>query len=179
MVGLNCYYQYFLILLLIASVFMDLKYDRIANGWIVFGMILGLSSRIMESGLYGICSAGVSMLLSFCLLYPVYKINGLGAGDVKLFVMIGSFVPAVRLLYIIIVSFMVGAVISIGKLISEANFKERMQYLFSYLFDVLRAGQWKLYGENLREDHQKYTGNKIHFALPACISVMLFVGGIY
>ncbi|MCM1039990.1 MAG: A24 family peptidase [Roseburia sp.] len=179
MIELECYYQYFLILLLIASVFMDFKYDRIANGWIILGMILGVSFRIAEGGLYGMCSAAVSMLLSFCLLYPVYKIGGLGAGDVKLFVVIGSFVPAAELLHIIIVSFMIGAVFSIGKLISEANFRERMQYLFSYLFDVLRAGQWKLYGEDLMRERRKYTGNKIHFALPACISVMLFMGGIY
>lgn len=172
-------YQCFLVLLLIAAVFMDLKYDRIANGWIVFGIILGLSFRIGESGLYGVYSAGVSMLVSFVLLYPVYKINGLGAGDVKLFLVIGSFVPTVKLVHIILVSFMIGAVFSVGKLISEADFKERMQYLFSYLFDVLHTRQWRLYGENLKDGHPKYADNKIHFALPVCISVMLFVGGIY
>lgn len=119
------------------------------------------------------------MFLSICILYPVYKINGLGAGDVKLFLMIGSFVTIQQMLRIIIVSFLIGAVFSIGKLISEANFKERMQYLFSYMCDVLRERQWKLYGDNLKEDHGKVTGNKIHFALPVCISVMFILGGIY
>ena len=158
---------------------MDLKYDRIANGWIVFGIILGLSFRIGESGLYGVYYAGFSMFISFVLLYPIYKINGLGAGDVKLFLVIGSFVPAMELVHIILVSFIIGAVFSIGRLISEADFIERMQYLFSYLFDVLHTRQWRLYGDNLKDAHQNYKDNKIHFALPVCISVMLFVGGIY
>ncbi len=179
MVGLTSYSQYFLFLLLIAAVFMDFKNDRIANGWIVFGTLTGAAFRIGENGLYGVCSAAVAMFLSICILYPVYKINGLGAGDVKLFLMIGSFVTIQQMLRIIIVSFLIGAVFSIGKLISEANFKERMQYLFSYMCDVLRERQWKLYGDNLKEDHGKVTGNKIHFALPVCISVMFILGGIY
>ena len=158
---------------------MDFKYDRIYNGWILFGILLGLSFRVWENGWRGICSAAASMLFSFCLLYPIYKIGGLGAGDVKLFALTGSFLTANRLLYVIIFSFVIGAVISIGKIISEGNFKERMQYLFSYLLDVLCTGQWKLYGENLAQDSRKYKSGKIHFALPICLSVMFGLGGLF
>jgi len=77
------------------------------------------------------------------------------------------------------VSFIIGAVFSVGKMVSEENFKERMQYLFFYLSDVLCRKQWRLYGEDLIEDCQRYTSNKIHFALPVLISVMLGLGGLY
>lgn len=173
------YYQYLLILLLIMAVLMDFRYDRIYNGWIIFGILLGLSLCILIKGWNGIYDAVAAMLISFCILYPVYKIGALGAGDVKLLIMVGSFISVNQLLRIIIFSFIIGSVFSVGKMISEENFKERMQYLFSYLSDVLCSGQWKLYGENLKDDYKKYKSNKIHFALPVCLSVMLGLGGLF
>lgn len=158
---------------------MDFKFDKIYNGWIELGILTGLYFRIRESGWRNIFTAMIIMFLSFCLLYPVYKIGGLGAGDVKLFIMIGSFLPVKRLLYVMIVSFGIGALFSIGKLISEKNYKERWQYLHSYLSDVLRTGEWKVYGEDAKQDILQYRSNKIHFALPICISVMLGLGGIF
>ncbi len=158
---------------------MDFAYDRIWNGWILFGMIIGLSFRFLESQWHGLYGAAVSMLLSFVLLYPVYKIGGLGAGDVKLFLMLGSFVTAETLLRIMVSSFVIGAVFSVGKLISEENLRERMQYFFSYLADVFSKRQWKLYGEELRGNYRMYASNKIHFALPVFISAALWMGGFY
>ncbi|MBD5521501.1 MAG: prepilin peptidase [Lachnospiraceae bacterium] len=158
---------------------MDVKYDRIYNGWITLGILLGLSLRIWKCGWHDMDSAVAAMLLAFCILYPIYRISALGAGDVKLFIMVGSFLSVNRLLHVMVVSFIIGAVFSLGKMISEANFMERMKYLSSYLRDVLRSGQWKLYGENLKDDFKKYKSNKIHFALPICLSVMLGLGGMF
>lgn len=177
-VGLNCC-QYLLILLLIAAVLMDFAYDRIDNGWILFGMMIGLSFRFLEYQWYGFYEAAVSMLLSFILLYPLYKIGGLGAGDVKLFLMLGCFVRWEEQLSMMAVSFIIGAVFSIGKLLSEENLKERMQYLFEYFSDVFYRKHWSVYGENLRWDDQRYRSNKIHFALPVLLSAALWLGGIY
>lgn len=158
---------------------MDYKYDRIPNGISVLGTAIGLFFHVRENGWQGICSAGVVILISFCILYPIYRIGGIGAGDVKLLLMTGSFVSADKQFHIVIFSFIIGALLSVEKMISEDNFKERMQYLFSYLMDVLRTGQWKLYGENLNTGSNKYKSNKIHFALPVCFSVMLGLGGIF
>lgn len=158
---------------------MDFLYDKIGNGWIVIGILTGLFCRILENGWSAIYGAGAAIVLSFCLLYPLYKIGALGAGDVKLFFITGSFATVKWQLYCIGISFLVGAVFSIWKMISEENFKERIQYLFSYLLDILCTRQWKLYGENLKQDSYRYKSNKIHFALPICISVMLGIGGLF
>lgn len=173
------YYNFLLILLLIIAVVMDFKYDRIYNGLIIFGILLGLFFRIIKNGWSDIRPAIAAMLLSFCILYPIYKIGALGAGDIKLLIMIGSFESADQIMRVIVLSFIIGAVFSIGKMILEENFKERMQYFFSYLSDVFSTGQWKLYGENLKDDYKKYKSSKIHFALPICFSVMLGLGGLF
>ena len=158
---------------------MDFKYDRIYNGWITLGIFLGLSLRIWKNGWHDMGGAVATMLISFCILYPIYKIGALGAGDVKLLVMVGSFLSVNRLLRVMVVSFIIGAIFSLGKMISEENFMERMKYLSSYLEDVLRSRQWKLYGENLKDDFKEYKSNKIHFALPICFSVMFGLGGMF
>lgn len=158
---------------------MDYKYDRIPNGIIAAGTAIGIFSRFRDNGWHGILSAGVVILISFCILYPLFRIGGIGAGDVKLLIMTGSFVSADVQLHVIVFSFIIGAILSIEKMISEDNFKERMQYMFSYMMDVLRAGQWKLYEENFSTDSHKYKSNKIHFALPIFLSVMLGLGGMF
>lgn len=158
---------------------MDFKQDRIPNGLIVFGIVIGFFSRFMENGWQGIFSACVIILISFCILYPFFRIGGIGAGDVKLLLTTGSFFSADEQLHVMMFSFIIGAILSIEKMISEDNFKERMLYLFSYMMDVLRTGQWKLYGENPDTDSFKYKRNKIHFALPVFLSVMLGLGGIF
>ena len=173
------YYSYFLLLLLIAAVFMDFQYNRIFNGWILFGILIGLFFRVRENGLYGIYGAGISMALSFGILFPVYKIGGIGAGDVKLFVMIGSFVSADFLLHAILYSFVIGGALSIGKIVLEENFRERMQYFLSYLRDVFCKRQWKFYGEDMIENYRSYQSNKIHFALPVLIGTALGLGGLF
>ena len=158
---------------------MDFAYDRIYNGWILFGILIGLSFRFLDFQWQGLYEAAVSMLLSFVPLYPLYKINGLGAGDVKLFIMLGSFVRAGIQLRIMVASFVIGAVFSAWKLVSERNFGERMRYLFAYFADVFCKREWRLYGEELKEDYRLYTSNKIHFALPAFIGAALWMGGFY
>lgn len=157
---------------------MDFKYDRIPNVLIAVGLCTGFLFSFMRGGWRGVIDAIVVILISFCLLYPVYRIGGLGGGDVKLFLMTGSFFTADMQLHIMIYSFITGAIISILKVISEKNFRERMKYLFSYLLDVMYTGQWKLYGENLKWDSDKNKRNKIHFALPIYFGVMLGLGGM-
>lgn len=158
---------------------MDLKYDRVFNGWILFGILLGLCFRIRENGWIAVLDAVFPMILSFVLLYPIYKIGGMGAGDVKLFFMIGSFVSAEWLLYLMLYSFVIGAVFSIGKVLLEKNCRKRIEYFFSYLTDLFYSRQWKLYGEDLLQDSGQYKSNKIHFALPVFIGAMLGLGGLF
>ena len=122
-IGLN-YYQSLLFLLLLLATLTDIKTDRIPNGFVVLGIVIGvLGSLWLGSDIRRIA---VSMLLAFLLLYPLFKIGALGAGDVKLFIMIGSFVEVKELLMILAVSFVIGALCSVLKLLSEHNGRDRM-----------------------------------------------------
>ena len=157
---------------------MDFMQDRIANGWLLFGSMIGLYLHGLENGWQKIYMVLPAVLLSFCLLYPIYKIGALGAGDVKLFLMIGCFLTMRQILTVLILAFIIGAIISLIKMCKEDNFTERMQYFFSYLIDLLRTRQWKLYEQELRQDKDKYR-HRIHFSLPVCFGVLFGIGGLF
>lgn len=169
--------QSVLLLLLLLSAYADLKTDRIPNGFILLGILIGLCGSLCTGRTFlGIIG---SVSLAFLLLYPLYKIGALGAGDVKLFMMIGSFCAAEEFLIILAGAFVIGAVFSLVKLLAEHNGRERLYYLFSYMSDVVRSGHWKIYGEDLVQDYHTYRRNKIHFAVPILLSAVMRTGGLF
>lgn len=179
----------------------DLKTDRIPNGFLVTGMVTGLTaSQCLGPGLF---QSAVSMFLAFLLMYPLFKIGTMGAGDIKTLIMTGSFLTAKDFLIVLAAAFVVGAGFSVGKLLAEHNGRERMLYLLSYISDVVRNGQWKLYGErpeitdsgrtscditdwpcdtrmisDQKKNDDSYCRNKIHFTIPVLFGAALRIGGL-
>lgn len=155
----------------------DLKTDRIPNGFILLGIACGIAcSLISGRALPGILA---SVFSAFLLMYPLYKIGAFGAGDVKLFVLIGSFQNIGEATAILAGAFVIGAGFSLVKLAVEQNGRERLQYFFSYLREICRTGHWKVYGEDLKQDYHTYCKNKIHFAVPILFSVVCRIGGLF
>ena len=120
----------------------------------------------------------LSIFLAFLLLYPLFKIGAIGAGDVKVLMMVGGFMEAGELFIILVASFLIGGVGSVIRIVSERNGRERLEYFLSYLADVIRTKQWKLYGEHMAQDYENYRKNKIHFTVPILLSVALRMGGV-
>lgn len=151
--------------------------DRIPNGFLLIGAAVGILGGFLSDRAASDIPA--SVFLAFLLLYPLFKIGALGAGDVKLFLVIGCFCRAGELMAILAGAFVIGAVFSVGKLAVEKNGIERFRYFFSYLYDVGRTGHWKVYGEDLRQDYHNYCKNKIHFAAPILFSAVCRMGGLF
>lgn len=154
----------------------DLKTDRIPNGFILLGAVIG----ILGGWLCHIdpLQSVFSMLLAFLLMYPLFMIGALGAGDVKVLMMIGSFMGTGELLTIVVSTFVIGAVFSLIKLLMEHNGRERIGYFLSYVSEVARTGHWKIYGEHMIQDYESYRRNKIHFTVPILFGVVLKLGGV-
>ena len=173
-IGLS-YYQSLLLLLLFLAALADLKTDRVPNGFVALGIIIGISGSLWHD--LGFCQPIVSMLLAFMLLYPLFKIGALGAGDVKVFIMTGSFLEVRGFIAVLAATFVIGALFSLIKLLIEHNGRERMYYFLSYISEVVRTGQWKLYGEHMAQDYERYRRNKIHFTIPILFGAVLRIGG--
>ena len=174
-VGLT-YCQSILLLLLLLAALSDLKTDRIPNGFVVLGGCIGILGRLL--GGTDILRTVLSVLPAFLLLYPLFRIGAIGAGDIKVLMMAGSFMEAGELLAVLVISFLIGAVFALAKLLAEHNGRERLHYFLSYLAEVIRTGHWKLYGEHMAQDYERYRRNKIHFTIPILFSVVLCMGGV-
>lgn len=159
------------------SALADLMTNRIPNGFVLLGTVTGIVISFLSGR--GIWDTLASMFLAFLLMYPLYKIGVFGAGDVKLFILIGSFCGAGEVMVILAGAFMIGAGFSVVKLAVEKNAIERFRYFFSYLADILRTGRLEIYGEDLRQDYYTYCKNKIHFAVPILLSMVCRIGGIF
>ena len=84
-------------------------------------------------------------------------------------------------------AFIVGATISLVKMMCFHNFKERIYYFASYMTDIILTGKWKLYesGEGTSfgegdagKQSLKIPKQKIHFALPVFLGVAIYIGGV-
>ena len=103
------YGEYVLLFLLFLMMLSDLYSDQIPNGMIPLEIAAGLFCSFRQQGLWGVLYALLSMTAAFLLTYFLFKLGALGAGDVKVFLVVGSFVPIRECLVIVAVSFGIGA----------------------------------------------------------------------
>ncbi|MCI5919310.1 MAG: prepilin peptidase [Roseburia sp.] len=95
---------------------MDFKSTRISNRLIVCGYVLGLFIRIMGNGWRGILEFLFYSSIPVILLYLLFLMRALGAGDIKLFSVAGGFLIWKEWWMLLLVSLLAGAMISVLKI---------------------------------------------------------------
>ena len=164
-----------LCLFLAAACGYDYKNNRIPNCLVVVIGVFGAGRQLFREGVPGMLTyLGVAVLV-MALMYPFYKIGGLGAGDVKLLGVTAGYLPFKKILVFLFVSLLFAALISVVKMWKKHNFGERLRYLLGYMADVMRSGSWKLYLEN--ESDKQAVG--ICLSGPVLLSILLYLGGAY
>ena len=170
--GVVCIFVLLFVILAIA-VITDMVFGKVYDAWICLALAAGLSCAFWRGGMgrEGLAGALLSMAVPIILLYPLFRIGGIGAGDIKLLSAVGCFLTVKETVACLVLSFFAGAVLSLLKMAAERNFLRRMRYLLSYVHAVAGSGKWKRYGQE--------EGGKIHFALPILLGVLLYKGGIH
>ncbi len=121
--------------ILICAVFLvlinitDIKGFKIKNKVVLPTIILGLA--------YGlICSSFLDSLYGMLIplvLFPLYALKMLGAGDVKALCAIGAVLGFKLSVMTMLLTFISGGVIALGFMLFNKNFVERFKNLFNYL----------------------------------------------
>ena len=119
------------------SAITDLYKNKIFNRW----LLLGVAGAVVTSA-FGWSSdpAALKILRAFLtliLLLPVYAVGGLGGGDVKLFCVIALFLTGQELIYMMIMSFMMGAVIGLIKIVRDKNIAQTIHFAIPMLVSTL------------------------------------------
>lgn len=104
------------------AVYTDMTKTIISNRLIMVGLIVGLLFRIFGEEKAGILVYIVNISIPVILLYLLFYLRALGAGDIKLFSMIGAFITTEQLFHIMIMAFVTGAVMGVVKLVYRRIF---------------------------------------------------------
>lgn len=155
----------FSLLLLISAAVMDIRRGKISNRLILCGLAAGLFFQFADAGWKG---AGVflrNVSIPVILCYLLFLMHALGAGDIKLFSVIGGIWDLHILKLTIIISFLVAAGMSLWKMLYHHNLISRLCILGKYLYQVIVTFQLPEYPKG---DQGKQ--HIIHF------SIAIFIG---
>ncbi len=115
----------------------DLLFTKVFNWLTVSGFFLGLIVHWSLHGFEGVKFALSGASLAFILLFPLFIIRLLGAGDVKYLMAIGSWMGPSLISQSIVLGFCAGAVFSIIALITKKRLIPFLQTLFFFIFTLL------------------------------------------
>lgn len=156
------------------AVCMDLRSYKIPNLCILVGIVSGLIMTCMSYSVVGMLGACIAMIIIFLAFYPFYLIGGLGAGDIKLFMMAACFIQEKRLITYLFVTFALAAVISVTKMLFFRESRQRLFYLGQYLKKAALTGSI----DNYIVD-KKNKKCLIRLSIPAFMSLLIMCFGIY
>lgn len=155
------------------SVWMDVREARIDNGWIIFSMCIGLLLKLYKGGIKEILFWGAGVMMPIVLLGIVFYFRMLGAGDIKLFCALGGLMGTSDIIWCIVFSFLIGAILSVAILIYYGIFSQRIHYFYRYIQEYFHTGHCRPYYK------KGMALENIHFSVPVFLSTMLYMGGVY
>ena len=128
----------------VLSVF-DAKEGRIPNIWVLLFSMTGLAWSFLSDGLPGLADSLVGAAGMFVLLWLLYTLRLMGAGDVKLFMMLGVFYRWPGVLYVFAASVLAGSIHAVIRFWRKKDAKKRFSQLASYLEEIRTGGKPESY----------------------------------
>lgn len=163
----------FLTVLMFMIAIIDYKKSKIPNICILTGMVYGMMYQFLHNGMEGVVFSIIQAFVLFMLFYPFYLVKGLGAGDVKLFMMLGMYFPPQELLNCLFITFLLAAGKCMFSMIRYEKTRNRLLYFMRYIrklciTKVLDEYEWDKSGK----------ATIVRLAIPAFISVLCIQGGV-
>jgi prepilin peptidase CpaA len=107
--------------LMAGAVATDLSERRILNPLIVVGLFLGVALSTMAAGLQGTIHSLAGAATGLALLLPFFCLRQVGAGDVKLLAVVGSFVGLPGVFWVALCTAIAGGVLAIAAHLSSGR----------------------------------------------------------
>lgn len=154
---------------MLIAVILDFATGKISNKLILTGFLLSFIFTIVVNK-HSIIYYLLGTLIPILVLLFIFVIGGIGAGDVKLFAVIGGFIGYQGVLKCIITSFIVGAIIAVFKLLIQRNLIQTLHNISLFIFRISQSKQIQTI--------EREKSNTIHFTLPILFGVLYYIGGI-
>ncbi len=158
--------------IIIVAVVQDFKNMKISNRLILMGLVLSMAFGIFLGGMPRIIHILLNISFPVVVLYLLYLLGVLGAGDIKLFSVIGGFTNFKTLTDCMLVSFVIAAVIALCKMLYHRNLKSSLFKGQLFLKEVL-GGNISSYRETMAEER-----NLMHFSVAIFLGLLLVHQGV-
>lgn len=122
------------IIALAIAVFTDLRTRRVSNAVVVAGAVVALIASGLGTasngatpgtgGFVGLLSALAGIAVGFAALFPLYALRAMGAGDVKLMMMVGAFLGPMNTLGAVVLTFLAGGVLAIVMALWQRSYRQ-------------------------------------------------------
>ncbi len=159
---------YLLLLYSFSAMLFDLMTDRIPNYLVAAELAGGLVYQIFIFGPMGILSFLGGIAVPFALSYALYLFRMIGAGDIKLFMALGSVAGFPRNVKIMLWSVICGGIISLYIMWRRTGFMPRVAYLAAYVRDFIRTGERRPYRKEGK------SAENFHFTVAIFAAVLIF-----
>ncbi len=153
----------------------DYTRGKIPNFLTVGVAFWGMLESYQRSSLSGVGQYLLVMVVVLLVLYPFFRIGGLGGGDVKLLSVCAGYFPVSKIILFLFLSMLISVAFSMILLLKERNARERVAYFCSYCLAVARSGKWQLYLPE--KSGRKLRG--VCMSGPVLCSALLCLGGVY
>ena len=162
----RCLIELLLIGIALAATVTDMRSGKVYN-WLTYpaiGVGLLLNGLVSPGGL-GFSSALIGLLIGGGSLFIAYLAGGLGGGDVKLVGAAGAFVGQFNILYVLLYSFIVGGILSLGMIVYKEGLGGVATRLFMRPVTTAEEGSGELTTSG--------TGDRLRF--PFAVAVLVGV----
>ena len=151
----------------------DIKSYKIKNIVILTFIIIGMLTNSIVYGYEGFIDSFLGVIIPLLLLFILYALKMLGAGDIKLFSALGAVFGAKYIFDILAYSFIAGGIIALILVIVRKNSKERVLHLYNYLKSLILTLRFLPYTEfGNKEDSGKFP-----FAYAVFFGTIVFILG--
>jgi prepilin peptidase CpaA len=122
----------------------DLRTYRIPNYLTLGTALAGIIFQVAVNGISGAGSGMLGLALGFFLLFPVYLLGGMGAGDVKALAALGAWLGPSLTLMLFCYMAIAGGLMALGVLIYKGLLWAKIRLYWSYLVSWFLLRQAKV-----------------------------------
>ena len=166
--------------LLVAAVTTDILGRRISNRLVLFGMVVAFAIQLAMTSGYGHFSPDDGAIgwrasiggiaVGFVALSPLYALRAMGAGDVKLMMMVGAFLGPLQTLGAVVLTFAAGGILALLMAVWQRSFAQlALNLRFMLTTSAVRAAG----GENPRFEPLQQTAGRMPYAVAIAAGTLL------
>ncbi len=128
------------IILIMLALISDIRTYKIKNRLVGIFIIIGIATNVGLQGKQGIGFSFIGIISPVVILFLLYYLKMLGAGDIKLFSAIGAVMGVRFVVYAMAYSFLAGGIIALFIMLMRKNVMIRFKYFVQYIKACILSG---------------------------------------